>query len=69
MSTNEPFNYDPYTEEKEDVDEVDDFDDFIEKNSTGMDYYAILNVPKTVNIYNYNLYIHKYKKKKKKKKI
>jgi len=43
MSTNEPFNYDPYTEEKEDVDEVDDFDDFIEKNSTGMDYYAILN--------------------------
>ncbi|KAG4107928.1 DnaJ-domain-containing protein [Neocallimastix lanati (nom. inval.)] len=47
MSTNEPFNYDPYTEEKEDVDEVDDFDDFIEKNSTGMDYYAILNVPKT----------------------
>eukprot|EP00833_Pecoramyces_ruminatium_P005726 jgi/Orpsp1_1/1179758/evm.model.c7180000070671.1 len=47
MNPNKPFNYDPYAEEREDVDEVDDFDEFIEKNNTGMDYYAILNVPKT----------------------
>jgi len=47
MDPSKPFNYDPYAEEKEEIDEVDDFDDFIEKNNTGMDYYAILNVPKT----------------------
>ncbi|ORX75758.1 DnaJ-domain-containing protein [Anaeromyces robustus] len=40
------FNYDPYEDVKADINEVEDFDDFVEKNNTGMDYYAILNVPK-----------------------
>jgi len=47
MNPNNKF-YDPYSFEREnnDEDEVDDFDDFIEKNNSGMDYYAILNVSK-----------------------
>ncbi|OUM61289.1 hypothetical protein PIROE2DRAFT_62607 [Piromyces sp. E2] len=50
MNTNEQFNnYDPYSDTRDNIneDEVEDLDDFIEKNNTGLDYYAILNVPKT----------------------
>jgi len=49
MNSNNNF-YDPYSFEREnnDEDEVDDFDDFIEKNNSGTDYYAILNVSKNV---------------------
>ncbi|KAG4106567.1 DnaJ-domain-containing protein [Neocallimastix lanati (nom. inval.)] len=47
MNPNETFNYGTYEEGGEDVEDVEDFDDFIENNNTGIDYYAILNVPKS----------------------
>jgi len=56
MNPNETFNYGTYEEGGEDVEDVEDFDDFIENNNTGIDYYAILNVPKSVNTKNTNIF-------------